>query len=756
MPVLSKFQAVTQQGYTIGPSAIAEQLADLGLSVRNSPPSSLSVTATPLFNRIAVQVDGDPTDILAGSTMEGFIDYLKDGKWRCGTVLKKRYGANEYYGNCFNLREATEYGVRTTVRIRNADGILAREYVSQATVTTKDSTVPIDEGDRIAVYVDAVSGSNSNDGLTPATPKKDLDGSGTESVNDLILADNDRGYDIYVMNGAWVGAATATRRLIGIRGAANNWIRILPYDANAKITCAQALNGTWTDEGSGIFSMSIESITSATNTLANLWDDTVGAHLYPFKTRAAFDAAAISDGTGYWIDDDNSESNATYSAGVDVLYVRLVSGANPGTGRLTGAFGSGLVLQNSRYVLIDGLPFRSCGVSSKNNRSAGSTAALQIQDFSAECQDIIVRNCPFDRNRQDIHVYGLGTYGCHDVLIEENDFVFDGPWDHFYSGYGSETPYVQTDSWSHIKSSQWEKHAIIGLCDENLVVRNNTCRGMQIVQTTQAGAGQLKNFHQHGNTITECWDDAVGDIEGDGGINIAIHNETVVDATTLIGMSPLNAGPLWFFASSIDGYIHGPIKVGNQAVEGESNGPKIIANISCKAQDWGSDDYRDMASLLNGAHSNLEAYNIVFDELQCGGVSDAVYWIQQAVSASYVIDGPNSWTNCLFHIRNNATPVVPQINWRSSGGSLTDYATFAAANAGIGEDDTQFVDCVGTYSDNGDPAPFLTDVADGLNPAITTKSVYVRGVTDVAGDGSGEPVAASALSIGSFPLRTAY
>jgi hypothetical protein len=715
----------------------------------------MTAEVTPLFNRLAVQLSlAEPLD--AGTYLDAHVDCRVNGHWRRGTEFLMRYDADEAFANCFNLPEDAQAAVQITARIRDsATDAVVGAYQKTVTTTTLSSATP-QVGGR-TWYLDTVNGNNSTgDGLTPETAYQWLNV--FVSIEPLQPGDT-----IRIVNGNFSGGTSAQTRLRGISGTADNWIKIepcpaelLPEGADPTITRGVALDGTWTDEGDGVFSMDLASL-SATDTIGNVWDATIERHLYPFKSEAAFTAATIGDGTGYWVD--------LVASTTHVLYVRLASGANPGTGRLTGAWSGGLSLQSGRYIVVDGLTFEHFG-----SLNAGG-AGLQFNDFTAAvpCEFMVIRNCHFAKNNTDISFLdGSGT-GVNHMLVEDCEFLFDGPWPHFYSDFAPGTPYSQAASWSHIKGSAWEHFAIFAQGHKGIVVRNNYCRGKQFVATAlSTNATHMKHYHQHGNTIEECWDDALGDIEKDAAINAALHGETVRNATTLIGLSPYNNGPLWLFACSIDGFVHYPLKVGNQvdSVGGAavSHGPKVIANISAKAVDWGSDDYRNGMQTILGGHSGLEVDNYVLHGRQAGGASDALHWLLTnnggEAGTNYTVVTPNVWRRCLFHAQNNATPVVPNIRWRAAAaypgpGTLTNYATFDLANAGIGPTDTQFEECAGTWSDNGDPNPFLGDVADGLNPAITTKSRYVRGITDLAGDADGNDVLLPDLRIGAFPLRAA-
>lgn len=733
------------------PRAAANSVASISQRGGYALPSQLTVAVTPGYNRIAVQVTEDSA-ILSGHHIEGEVDATSSrGRHHVGTHLYSTYDTDDYYANVLNLPEATDFSVLLTVRlVSDTTGAVVATFREFYSTTTLDSSNLIDESNRRVCYVDAVNGSNTlNDGLTPATPKANLDGSGT-SVTDLILAANDTGWDIVIMNGDWPNATTSTRRLIGIRGAANNWHRIMPYDSNARFSCEVDLDGTWNDEGSGVFSMELNKSTqiSSANTLPNVYDSTTELQLYPYKTRAAFEAAAIGDGTGYYIDNANPaapdpDNNPTYADAADILYVRLVSGANPGTGRLKGAFGSGLILQDCQYVLVEDMPFVSCGIRSQSNGSLGE-AGIRINALNVATGDIIIRGCTFERNSTDIAIEDVSANETSNVLIDDNDFIFDGPWDHLMAqfDYTEADPYVFADSWSHIKSSAWETFAVSLTGHAGIVSRNNYCRGKQYINGAGGDATNMKHFHSQGDVIEECWDDAIGDFEGSAFVNAVVLDCTVRDSVTMIAWTPSSSGPFWLANAIGDGIVHYPFKIGTQTSTTTGHGYKLISNISVRAKGFGSPSSQTNVGnmyILNGA-SGVEMTNVVMRSVQTGDAADEVYFVQSGGASAgpiYTVeeDRLNVWRNVLIYMENRDTPIAPiAVYWRNAAGVLTEYATFDAATAAIGDTDTSWIDVVGTTSNGGGVDPFPTSVAAGLNSLITTKSIGVRGVTDLAAD----------------------
>jgi hypothetical protein len=319
--------------------------------------------------------------------------------------------------------------------------------------------------------------------------------------------------------------------------------------------------------------------------------------------------------------------------------------------------------------------------------------------------------------------------------------------------YTEADPYLQASSWSHIKDSAWEVFAIYANGHAGIVSRNNYSRGKQYLNGSAGDATNMKHFHSQGDTIEECWDDAIGDFEGTGSfVNAVVLDCTVVDAVTMIAWTPSNTGPFWLVNSTCDGYVHYPFKIGGQTNSAQGHGYKIIANVSCRAKGFGdptTEANLGMMYILAG-HSGVEMTNVVVRGVQSGNATNEVYYVESSGIAPYPVisDRLNVWRNVLLFMENRATPLAPagEVRWDNAGGTLTTYATFALATAAIGATDTSWIDVVGTRSGAGGIDPFPTSIAAGLNAAITTKSQYVRGVTDLA------DASIDALAIGAFPL----
>lgn len=456
-------------------------------------PSQLTVTVTPLYTRVAVQVTEDST-ILAGTTLEGEIDVLVNGEWRPGTSLYPTYDTSNYYANAFNLPEATDVIVRLTVRLLDSSGNVVRKYINHYSTTTKDSTPPVD-GTRFAIYVDCQNGSNSNDGLTPGNPKLNFDGSGTQSVSDLAQLHQGEGVDVYVMNGDLRSTTTGDHRITGLKGAATNWARILPY-GTGKITNEIALNGTWTDESAeatGLWSMDCSALifaSSASTGLGMVYDATAGAMLYPFARweNSGTDYGIKSntfrsgDTTGFWVKYHTLTISSTANNGGKVQFNFSAAHSPAGypalavgdkilvSGHAVGAYNvahtiaslddSDTVTTNINYTSGTG------GATARINKlfvriaGGGSPGSGRLKGgylfglFLNDCQYVVVEDMTFEfcgsMNKQvpttaqtassggyGFGVNGISSTSCSDIIVRNPTFNYCGPCLQLADGTGS-------------------------------------------------------------------------------------------------------------------------------------------------------------------------------------------------------------------------------------------------------------------------------------------------------------------------------
>lgn len=812
------------------------QFAPPAITVPAFPPvEELLVTVTPLFNRIAVQVD-EVSPVHADAVVRGWIDVAAaGGGWRPGTELLKRYDADEYYANAFNLLEDTAYKVKVTVEYRDdTTGALLGRYRKVYSTTTKNSTPT--HGTHTDLYVDSVNGSNTvNNGLTPATAKQNLDGSGT-SISDILAANPGTVYWIHIINGSW-GLTTGDHRITGLKGTANNYAKVLMYEGG-KVSNEFALNGAWTDESAeatGLWSMDCADkifASSASTGMGVVYDATAGVSLYPFGrwedsgTDYGIKSNTFRSGdtTGFWckyhtltisstadnggvcqfnfsaahspagypalkvgdkilvsghatadyntvhtiaslVDSDSVTTDIAFTSGtggatarINKLFVRIAGGGSPGSGRLKGGYGLGILLNDCQFVVIESPIIEYCGSINKQVPTTAQTASsggygLGINGISSTaCSDIIVRdptftNCLVNLNLAD------STGSCDDVLLDGGTMARPGAWDRIFEqfDYDEADPYVQADSWPGYKGSAWEIPAVQITGGSGFVLRSATVDGFELLAAVGSDATIGKHLHVHDMTITGGMDDALGDLEDNAAINAAFHNNSVTDSPVVLSLSPYDAGPCWVFANIGDGILHTPYKFGDHAVDATTgNAFRVVVNNSSKMR-GPSSDRREGHQHSQLGHSGVIYVNNVTHGFQSTEASDDWIISMQDGTLETLPDALriNRYENSYEYLENLATPAEPKIRW----GSVT-YDGFDDVDlAGIASY-VVFVNMQKRWEGNGDAAPFATTAAAGLNAAITTKSVAVRGITDLAGDSGAAAVATPSLRIGAFPLRS--
>jgi hypothetical protein len=251
-------------------------------------------------------------------------------------------------------------------------------------------------------------------------------------------------------------------------------------------------------------------------------------------------------------------------------------------------------------------------------------------------------------------------------------------------------------------------------------------------------------------------------------INAAYYANVLNDGAEPIAMSPINSGPVWIFANRGDGGLHTPFKIGVQATDSgygaeNGNGYKIIANNSFAMRDVANNEV-NMTQLFQDGHSGVGAANNVVKGYQ--GVEPtpegADGWFSYNTRADdYTItaDRVNVWDNGIIHMMNKTGNTNrPRMKWNNTLFDPAHPTAPTLPNPLSIDDDGDGIDWRNytfSYSAGGGTDPFPTGIAGGLNSAITTKSVYVRGITDLAGDEEGDPVALVDLPIGCFALRGA-
>lgn len=166
-----------------------------------------------------------------------------------------------------------------------------------------------------------------------------------------------------------------------------------------------------------------------------------------------------------------------------------------------------------------------------------------------------------------------------------------------------------------------------------------------------------------------------------------------------------------------------------------------------------------MTQSFQTGHSGVLAYNLVTREVQSTHTNpdddEGTYWWHNPNDTYVVPSGrANRWENCYWWMEQLAAPETPKFMW--DGNEYASIAAFMAAfgpSGSVDAGDVNLVNCIAGYETDSatvDPLPITSAT---LNPSLTTKSVYVRGITDVLGDADGNAVALASLPIGYSPLR---
>lgn len=727
-------------------------------------PSELTVTVTPLWNRIAVQVDESGL-LGAGESLVGEIDAVSTaGRSYVGTEFYKRYDADEYYANVFNVPEATEFSVHVTLRvIDDATGGTIATYREWYSTTTLSSETP-QSAERI-IYVDPVSGNNGNSGLTPALPKKYLD-YGIQAGDTIVIK-----------NGNFAGASFGQRAINEKNGTATNWIRIVPYssidpdngDADAeRFYVPVALNGPWTETsvGSGVWTMA----NGDNRSLGVVRDETTGWQLYHHNSLNSASASEPGILVGYDPADypqlGGDEVQGWYIDFSDSkkIYIRTYNGLEPEADRYVGGYWTGLVIRESSYVSLEGLTFELLASTASSTALGGNNGLNIVSNDGNPCHHIYVKQCTFKDCVVSVTSTASQAGAVYDILFDEPVFLRKGPKEIFYDrvDYTDSEPYNTTLGYDPVKQSLWDTGgAIVALGVERLVIRNPDCYGYDLyagnTTSTYATFKSGKNTDIYGG---HCRASVVGVVDfgnaaATTGLNInsALWNMRIDHGAEPIAMSPANSGPLWIFNCYGDGALHTPFKIGIQNTGSgystdDGHAFKIIANNSfAMAGHTNSESLGVMR--FQGAFSGVLATNNVikcFESTEDTPIDDWFSYADPFTGGHSVeADRVNVWKNGVVYVQNETgSSHRPKLYWNSTTFDIADDPSDVPPAADIVWSNYDFL-----WSANGDVDPFPVSVAAGLNAATTRKSVGVRGITDLA------TVEAAALPIGQFTLRSA-
>jgi hypothetical protein len=278
------------------------------------------------------------------------------------------------------------------------------------------------------------------------------------------------------------------------------------------------------------------------------------------------------------------------------------------------------------------------------------------------------------------------------------------------------------------------------------VMRGCTLDGGGILSNGGAGLGDFMDIYN--STIARAHEDTM-EFDAEGGVGLAVFNVTFSKcASNMWSVSPpagiASRGPYWIFSCTCEEALVTFLKFGGTGSDGHSF--KVITNNALvqtrTAVTKGSSPnaFTEWChQRFNGSHSGVVGKNNVFVAAPQTGDIRYVFYAEGAFTVQ--ADRVNLWENNYWYLNATGTP---KQRWGDDPADIQNALTSVSGEV------TFTNNTVGGASISGTVNPYPTGIAGGLNSSVTQKSVYVRGITCLAGNGSGSPVALSALPIGPF------
>lgn len=535
-----------------------------------------------------------------------------------GDVIKL-YNPLKVHGFILGLDENTTYTVETTWTRTSPTGVVLETFTNTASYTTRSSTVPEPTG--LSWYLDPTNGNDSYAGHNPTFvsgttgPKKTM-----ESIKTAGLAAGDVIYLVGTLDTidgkeyvTFDLASANNYRLQNVSGTANAWIHIRPYNANTYIRGWKYLNGTWTDNLNGTYTLASQ--TDAFGVVIDTaWNN---QELYPYgKNSGADDFASVPRQIGM----NNHTWPGFYQDNVaDTMTVRLASGTAPATNQLKGGYTIGLLIANVDYVKIQDLVFEYCVGStnavtthSLNTAIYGLGFAIRSgQSVPAGVNNAIVTNCRFDHCAISVGSATANVDGSTNILIDQCDIVRYGPYQQFISptatAIGGNDPYNQYISWQYTKNVVDYNFLNVTAWD-GVVIRDCNIQGSGI-QCDGADRAMGRFMDIYNNRIYDVVDDGL-EFDNLAGVSMAVFNNSIEGAAASLSLSHYDCGPLLFTGNLCKDFAHTCIKVGGRSTTLQSNAMKMFYNntfISTRASKQASPSCK-----FNGAHSGSIGYNNIF------------------------------------------------------------------------------------------------------------------------------------------------
>ncbi|MGH9340930.1 MAG: DUF1961 family protein [Acidobacteriota bacterium] len=425
-----------------------------------------------------------------------------------------RISGNRFAGSIFNLEPDTQYEARLSVE--DVDGVAQQpEPVAFRTPAEKFPT-----GQGRAWYVEAGAAGDGTKERPLSSIQQAVDAAAPGDV-------------ITVLPGIYRESVL----IAGKRGRPDAYILIKGEPGVVVSGSLQELEhknsaGGWTSEGDGIFSTQIAAdayagyVAAGEQRLYRYWE------LVDLRRRAAG-----VQGGWYW------EQGR--------LYVALADGENPHNASMRAAGRPyGLRLENSHYLIVEGLDLGYFGAHERRERTAG----IALHDSS----NIVIRNNRIHHCNRGISTDGAATTR---ILIEGNE-IFDTS--------------IIGWPWDKVKATEAEGSAVSLKGGPGQVVRRNTIHGYfnGVVASTW---GDLQN--EALNSDVDIYENQLHDIgddplEPEGTcINLRIWSNRMRDCLTGVSLAPITVGPVYFLRNTSFQYWGSTVKLASGI---ENAGPKYI------------------------------------------------------------------------------------------------------------------------------------------------------------------------------------
>jgi len=419
-----------------------------------------------------------------------------------------RVDATHFVGSVFGLAPGTAHELQVTVS--DPDGVVGAPVSTMAFATRADVLV---EPTLRTLYV-APTGSNGNDGLTPATAVQTMQrGADLAQAGDIVR----------VAAGIYRESVTLPRS-----GSAVQPI-VFRGDVGAVLDGASLSNlnaNDWTALGKGVWRRTTGFATG--HVVSEL------GRLFQYSSLVELQALAAGAPGGFFFDGAQ-------------LHVKFSDAQAPGFHTIHAAqHAQAFYLDGRAHIRVEGFEMRHYGAD-----EYGKGVYLRFSD------DVIVRN----NNIHDIGAAGVWIKGGARHRIEDNVFsdtsIFDWPWD-------------QT------KGSSAENNAIV-LTDNpgrgHILRRNQISgffNGIGPCGSARPPVGFTSEVDIYRNVLSRHTDDA---LEPEGWCaNVRIFENRIRDVHMAFAVAPAAPGPTWFVrnivhdhghtrTSQIDGYVASAIKI---------------------------------------------------------------------------------------------------------------------------------------------------------------------------------------------------